>query len=87
MSHGRPWGMVQFEFQLVGFSCGPGFDAASAKIGGELLREPVHGQHPSGLDEFDEAQQLRIIGVIGKGEGGIAAMAENRRPVDRPARD
>lgn len=53
---------------MVGVGEGPRFEAAVAEGGGELAGEAVEGEHAGGLHEFDEAQEVRVVGVIGKGK-------------------
>ena len=66
---------------------GPGFDAAVAEGSGEVGGEAVEGEGALGGDEFDEAEEVGEIGVVGKREGGVALIAEGDTRIEGPAGD
>lgn len=72
---------------MVGVGERPRFEAAVAEGGGKLAGEAVEGKHAGGLHEFDEAQEVRVVGVIGEGESGVALVTMDRARIEGPTGD
>ena len=66
---------------------GPRLDAPIAQRPGELLGEAVEREHALRLHRLDEAQEIRVIRVVGKGKRGVALIPEDRAGIHGPARD
>lgn len=75
------------KFRLVGLAEGRGFDAAGAEGGGKFFGEAVNREHALRLDELDEAEEGREIGVVGEREGGGVLRAVEEAGVEGPAGD
>jgi hypothetical protein len=65
----------------------PGFDPTRPQGLRELRRKAMHREHPPRPDEFDEAQQIGEVGVVGQRKGRITLVSVNRAGLERPARD
>ena len=65
----------------------PCFHAAIAQIARELGGESMQREHALRLDKIDIAQQIVVIGVIGKREGGVDLITIDGVRIDRPAAD
>lgn len=74
-------------FELVVLVDGPGFDAAVAEGAGEVGGESVESEDALGGDEFDEAEEVGVVGVVGEREGGVALITEDRAGIEGPAGD
>ncbi len=61
--------------------------AAIAQVARKLRGKPMQRQNAFWLHEFDVAQQIVVIGVIGKRECGIDLISINGIRLDRPTAD
>ncbi len=59
----------------------------SAQSVREFLDKTVDGVDLLRLHDFDEAQEIRVIGVIAERKGGVALVTIDRRWIHRPTGD
>ncbi len=64
------------KFQLVVAMGGPCFESERAKFGGELTGIAVDRDDAFGADGFDAVHETGVVGVIGKGDDFIDAVAK-----------
>ena len=73
------------ELKLVFLAERPGLHTPRPQIARKRAGKAVQREHELRLHQLDIAHEIRVIGVIGERKGGVAAVAEFRAGIERPA--
>ena len=73
----------QRKLKLVAVAEGEGVEAAGAEGLGKFAGEAVQREHALRLHEFDEAEEVVEVGVVGERERRVAPHPVNRARIDR----